>query len=483
MPGEEVASSPYKERAEEGASAEAYGQQNRREEGDEDFDEDDPRWLYSRPLTELQEYCDELGIDRDGTEEELADRLLEELEARANDEEEGEGGEEEYEDEEEEVEEPRKYEDPASPHPESSQAAAHDPTSGTEGEATTRMASRMRELGSVRNDKFRRGLDWSARISAAEQLKEDANEAFKRADNTRAVGAYLAAIWLLKPENPPSPNALASAIWAVRPDDPLCPPDVVDTSEQLKGFEGARLLGEGSAEPRRADMRIHKLNEAGPSEEDRIGLVEWLRWACRSKDVRALGPVAGASLGRRAVDLRLSIHLNVAMAAIKREDYELAEQACLFVLRRQPDHPKALYRVALAQKGAGQPRAALKTLARLLRLPGQNANTNARQLVAAVREQIKEDADSKQARLHEQQTKLRNHMTKLEEQDYEKKQAEDEARKNYVPPKQVRDGPRVGSTISVYWSGDQQWTEGVVISKVWTDGKPMYKVWSPEWDA
>ena len=72
-----------------------------------------------------------------------------------------------------------------------------------------------------------------------------ANDEFKRGENERALGAYLAAIWMLKPDNPPSPNALASAIWAVRPDDPLRPPNLIEGSE-VKGFEGVLLLGEGN---------------------------------------------------------------------------------------------------------------------------------------------------------------------------------------------------------------------------------------------
>lgn len=48
------------------ACSEQYEQSSNSEEGEEGgwaenegFDEDDPRWLYSRPVSELQGYCDE----------------------------------------------------------------------------------------------------------------------------------------------------------------------------------------------------------------------------------------------------------------------------------------------------------------------------------------------------------------------------------------------------------------------------------------
>ena len=53
--------------------------------------------------------------------------------------------------------------------------------------------------------------------------------------------------------------------------------------------------------------------------------------------------------------LRLTLHLNVAACALRREDYYLAREACTFVLAAQPASPKALYRLAQAHEGNANP--------------------------------------------------------------------------------------------------------------------------------
>ena len=162
------------------------------------------------------------------------------------------------------------------------------------------------------------------------------------------------------------------------------------------------------AKPRPSDLRAFakgQPEEAREGSECQPWVLEWLRWSSTRKQLRELEEAQGKSLGRATTELRLSLHLNVAAAALKQADHELAAGACQFVLRRSPEHPKALYRLAAAQRGGGDLKPALKTLAKLLALPGQGGNSEARQLVTAVREQIKGAENEKQTRLEEQQAR------------------------------------------------------------------------------
>lgn len=88
-----------------------------------------------------------------------------------------------------------------------------------------------------------------------------------------------------------------------------------------------------------------------------------------------------------AEQLRISLHLNVALCALKRKDYYLAREACSFVLSKQPDEPKALFRLAQALVGSGEPEKASKPLTRLVQQ--EPTNKEARRLLAELREQLK----------------------------------------------------------------------------------------------
>ena len=70
--------------------------------------------------------------------------------------------------------------------------------------------------------------------------------------------------------------------------------------------------------------------------------------------------------------LRLTLHLNVAACALRREDYYLAREACTFVLAAQAASPKALYRLAQAHEGRDETSAALRALNLLLQHDSQN---------------------------------------------------------------------------------------------------------------
>lgn len=87
-----------------------------------------------------------------------------------------------------------------------------------------------------------------------------------------------------------------------------------------------------------------------------------------------------------AEKLRCSLHLNVALCALKREDYYLAREACKYVLSVHPDEPKALFRLSQALQAQGDHSKAIKTLTSLLRV--QPSNREARKLLSELREHL-----------------------------------------------------------------------------------------------
>lgn len=113
---------------------------------------------------------------------------------------------------------------------------------------------------------------------------------------------------------------------------------------------------------------------------------------------------------------------------------------------------------------------------------------------------MKSEVEERESRLLEQQQKMRDRMAAIEQEAIEKQSAAEEAKKAYVPPKQVseqlrsasfcctlracsacdrgwqvREGPPINSTVSVYWAGDGKWEQGVVEERVGTDDAPKFK--------
>ena len=84
--------------------------------------------------------------------------------------------------------------------------------------------------------------------------------------------------------------------------------------------------------------------------------------------------------------------------------------------------------------------------------------------------------EERKTRLETQQEQMRTRMQTLDDEAAAKAKAEQERRDNYVPPKQVREGPPIGSRVSVYWSGDLKWSEGMVVEMAGTKEMPRYKV-------
>ena len=173
---------------------------------------------------------------------------------------------------------------------------------------------------------MRRGMDAAARLDKAEECKAQANEHFKNGKWKVSVVGYVAGIWFLKAGSPPCPRLVAS---------------------QESGFDEIEsALGDGSgsitADVQNAD---------------------------------------GASA------LRITCHLNLAQAALKLSEWNVARVACRYVLEGAGDerNAKALFRLAKAEQGAGELGAAAGTVARLLKHDSSNAE--ARKLGEELRRQ------------------------------------------------------------------------------------------------
>ena len=97
----------------------------------------------------------------------------------------------------------------------------------------------------------------------------------------------------------------------------------------------------------------------------------------------ALQTVVGDSDATDESTLQHALLLNVAAAALRLSDWPMARCACDYVLRREPTHSKALYRLAQAHEGTGQLVDALEVLRTLLK--HEPSNRDAARLAASIR--------------------------------------------------------------------------------------------------
>jgi hypothetical protein len=385
------------------------------DEGEEDegeFLQDDIGQVYSLPEARLVSLCNEMGLDPSGSQHELASRVLDKME--------------------EEI--------------------AADPS-----------APGLRGIGCMRSERLRGSLGWEERLNEAERLKDAANEKFKAGQNDVALAAYMAAVWLLKPDNPLAPEALETALWQLRADHALCPSPLPPPQPAPRGFEGVRLLGEGvplttalqytrarkqhgAAEKLRPPADLCKqapsaVSTSEPLDEmaistdsrrdgdlDEEGRIEWLRWCHTRKRLASHDERTAVALGARFAELRVHLHLNLAASALRLADWELAERACAFVLQRRAAHPKALLRQAAALKGLGDLKGAARVLETLLALPGQLTNLEARKLHAEICSARRERTAQKAAWIEGQARSVCESRAKLEAAE-EARAAEADARK------------------------------------------------------
>ena len=178
----------------------------------------------------------------------------------------------------------------------------------------------------------RRQMEGAARILKAEECKVEANQHFASKDWLPSLVGYMAGIWFIQRGEPP------------------CPAIVASQSDDAAFDEVPAMLGSGSPVFGRPEAAL-------------------------PKDVEA-----------QVEALRVTLHLNLAAAALRLEKYTIARTACEYVLMVQgaAASSKARYRLAKAMEGQGNGTEAISVLERLLELdPG---NADAQKLLQALRE-------------------------------------------------------------------------------------------------
>jgi tetratricopeptide (TPR) repeat protein len=162
-------------------------------------------------------------------------------------------------------------------------------------------------------------LTGASLLAQVEERKSRGNAVFSKALYDAAMQFYLSAIWLLKPPaRPMYPEALSGQV----------PPSGSDAVALLGGWRGS---------------------ETGDATKE--------------------------------LALRLSLHLNVAACALKRNDHGLACEACRQVLERGPN-AKAHFRLAQALDAQGDTRGAIRELTALLRMEGEANHREGRKMLA-----------------------------------------------------------------------------------------------------
>jgi tetratricopeptide (TPR) repeat protein len=186
-------------------------------------------------------------------------------------------------------------------------------------------------------ESVRRGLDFSARLTKAGECKEEGNSHFAKQEWRAALVSYLAGIWFLQRGESPCPKVLVSES---------------DSLEEVKAALGA----------------------GAPSS--------------------AIEQGGTAATEEAREDLRVTLHMNLAAAALKISEWVAARTASQYVLmvRGAKAPPKALFRLAKAHEGEENLEEAIPCLERLLASDTDNAE--ARSLLASLRKQAAAAAHS-----------------------------------------------------------------------------------------
>ena len=197
-------------------------------------------------------------------------------------------------------------------------------------------------------------LDSAGLIEEAGRRKDASNGFLQKGLLEPAMQGYLASIWLLKvhPKPKPNPNPNPNPKPKPKPNPNPNPnsnqvsrptyPEVLSGQMPPTDEEAAGLLGGGrGAAP--APPRIPPGRVAAVQRTASRSLASVRAWLSPPPPPDALESEAAGAL-------RLTLHLNVAACALRRDDFYLAREACAFVLAVQPASPKALYRLAQARR-------------------------------------------------------------------------------------------------------------------------------------
>ena len=176
---------------------------------------------------------------------------------------------------------------------------------------------------------LRNGLDPAGLLTNAEELKAEANKHFGLQRWRTALVGYLGGLWFLRRGAPPCPQLVACGL----------------------------AMGQSDSD---------EFKRAMATVADVVRSAEYVEV-------------------EEQVALRNSLHLNMAAAALKLEEWPLAKAACESVLAVDATHPKALFRLAKAHEGEGELGRAITVVNSLLKLNAQNSE--ARKLLDGLRKQ------------------------------------------------------------------------------------------------
>lgn len=227
-------------------------------------------------------------------------------------------------------------------------------------------------------------LDGAGLIAEVSKRKAKANEYFTMGLFDAALQSYLTAIWYLKVVRPSYPAKLAeqlpprdteatlllgagTAPAAAPPPAPVKQTDNKFASYVLRSAVVVYVvvLVAVSAQVALAFGAAIEVVVSVIAILVLIGLWSWHLYSRGSSGeiaqerTRAVLEAAAqerrvALEGAEAHALRLTLHLNVAACALKRNDWYLAREAANFVLASEPHHPKALLRLAQVRLAPGE---------------------------------------------------------------------------------------------------------------------------------
>lgn len=195
------------------------------------------------------------------------------------------------------------------------------------------------------------------RVDGAERLKGEANDAFRRGEYGLALRSYLTGLWLTRLDDPPLPKVLTE------PQVPSGPALLHMLEHDALVAAVAQLPEEKQSDGTSTEEEKEKEEEGGQSSSGDADEA--------ASEQQAVAPPPSAeeeaAAGEEASDtnlamIRAALHLNVAAAAIKLEEWDAATIACEHALATEPTHDKALYRLAQAHEGRGEVSAALAVL-------------------------------------------------------------------------------------------------------------------------
>ena len=184
--------------------------------------------------------------------------------------------------------------------------------------------------------------DDASRVAEAEDIKVVANGAFSAASWRVALIGYVTAIWQLRHGSRAAPTLVAHVLASGAVDDEECMARLKTLPSWLRGAPQALApASDGAAD---------------------------------DADGAARDGAAAAAAATAAAALRLSLHLNLAAAALKLSEWDVAKAACEAVLSTDAQNAKALFRLAKAHEGEGELAKALAALVALLKCDAKNGD-------------------------------------------------------------------------------------------------------------